>query len=86
MVGENIGVENFIPPENVHGIIANPVCTDFSTAKGFHKGNDLEKGMFLVSHCQRIIELAKPNWWVMENPATGKLQEVIGKPSAVYQP
>lgn len=27
MVGESIGVENFIPPENVHGIIANPVCT-----------------------------------------------------------
>ena len=34
MVGEKIGVENFVPPENVWGIIANPVCTEFSTAKG----------------------------------------------------
>ena len=37
MIGEDIGVENFYPPENVHGIIANPVCTEFSTANGFHK-------------------------------------------------
>jgi hypothetical protein len=37
MVGEEIGVENYTPPPNVHGIIANPVCTEFSTASGFHK-------------------------------------------------
>ena len=86
MVGEKIGVENFVPPENVHGVIANPVCTEFSTAKGFHKENDIEKGMLLVRHCQRIIEQAKPKWWVMENPAKGKLQDVVGKPKAIYQP
>lgn len=44
LIGESIGVENYIAPENVHGIIANPVCTEFSTAKGFHKENDIEKG------------------------------------------
>ena len=86
MVGESIGVENYSPPEGVHGIIANPVCTEFSTANGFHKENDLEKGMFLVRHCQRIIEQANPVWWVMENPANGRLQDVIGKPKAIYQP
>lgn len=86
MVGKDIGVENFVSPKNVHGIIANPVCTEFSTAKGFHRENDLEKGMFLVHHCQRIIEQAKPKWWVIENPANGKLKDVIGKPKAVYQP
>ena len=81
-----MGVENFTPPEDVWGVIANPVCTEFSTAQGFHKENDLEKGMFLVRHCQRIIELSKPVWWVMENPANGRLQDVIGKPRAIYQP
>ena len=45
MIGEEIGVENYNPPPNVYGIIANPVCTEFSTANGFHKENDLEKGM-----------------------------------------
>jgi hypothetical protein len=86
MIGEEIGVENYNPPPNVYGIIANPVCTEFSTANGFHKQNDLEKGMFLVNHCLRIIKEAKPKWWVIENPANGRLKEFLGKPRLVYQP
>lgn len=86
LVGEKIGVENFTPPENVHGIIANPVCTEFSTANGFHKENDYEKGMVLVNHCLRIIKQAKPKWWVLENPANGKLKDFLGKPNFIYQP
>jgi hypothetical protein len=85
-VGEKVGVENYSPPENVYGIIANPVCTEFSTAKGFHKANDVERGMFLVNHCLRIIDAAKPTFWVIENPFNGRLKNVLGKPTAVYQP
>lgn len=86
MVGEEIGVENYSPPTNVYGIIANPVCTEFSTAKCFtHKG-DLEKGMFLVNHCLRIIKEANPVFWVIENPFNGRLKEFLGKPKYVYQP
>lgn len=85
-VGENIGVENYHPPKNVHGIIANPVCTEFSTAKGFHKENDLDKGMVLVDHCLRIIAEADPKWWVIENPAKGRLRDRLGVPDATYQP
>lgn len=86
LIGKEIGVENYTPPTNVHGIIANPVCTEFSTAKGFHKENDIEKGMFLVNHCLRIITEANPVWWKMENPANGRLRDVIGRPSFIYQP
>src|SRR4030042_6885337 len=84
LIGEKIGVENYNPPENVHGIIANPVCTEFSTANGFHKTRDYEKGMEMVNHCLRIIETAKPKWWVIENPANGKLKDFIGKPKMSY--
>ena len=86
LIGQSIGVENFNPPEKVHGIIANPVCTEFQTVNGYGKTNDTEKGMFLVRHCLRIIELSKPEWWVMENPARGELRRIIGNPQAVYQP
>ena len=86
MVGEEIGVENYHPPANVHGIIANPVCTEFSTAKGFHKGNDMETGMVMVNHCLRIIKEANPVWWAIENPANGRLKDELGKPQYVYQP
>lgn len=43
-IGEDIGVENYTPDFPVHGIIANPVCTEFSTIGGFHITKDLEKG------------------------------------------
>lgn len=85
-IGKDIGVENYNPPKNVYGIIANPVCTEFSTVAGFNKVGDLEKGMFLVNHCLRIINEAKPKFWVLENPAKGRLKEILGKPNAIYQP
>ena len=86
MVGEDIGVQNFNPPRKVHGIIANPVCTEFSILKGFNHTGNLEDGMFLVNHCIRIIEASNPAWWLLENPAKGRLKEILGSPVAKYQP
>ena len=86
LVGEKIGVENYKPDRPIHGIIANPVCTEFSTANNFNKIGDLEKGMFLVKHCQRIIKECNPFFWVIENPYNGRLKEFLGEPNMVYQP
>lgn len=91
-VGKDVGVENYHPPKNknVHGVIANPVCTEFSIARGFHKKGDYEKGLYLVKECQRIIvecvvqsDLA---FWVIENPASGRLKDFLGNPRMVYEP
>ena len=78
-IGKYPGVENYNPPDGVYGIIANPVCTEFSIANGFHKKNDYGKGLFLVRHCLRIIEQSNPVFWVLENPASGKLKNFLGK-------
>lgn len=86
LVGKDIGVENFEPPKNVYGIIANPVCTEFSTARSNGKARNPEEGMHLVRHCQRIIEQANPWWWVIENPAKGILKKFLGKPKYEYEP
>lgn len=93
LVGSKIGVENFNPPANVYGIIANPVCSEFSVAReGYKFGTkdkqsiDIEKGMFLVKECLRIIKEANPVWWVIENPATGKLKDFLGDPQYSYEP
>lgn len=85
-IGKDIGVENYHPPENVYGIIANPVCTHFSIAQGFHKKGNHEEGLKLVLECQRIIAQAKPKFWVIENPASGRLKDFLGKPRFVYEP
>ena len=86
MIGKDIGVENYTPPSNVYGVIANPPCTEFSTARSNGKARNPEKGMSLVEHCLRIIEDCKPNFWVIENPAKGALKEYLGKPQFKYQP
>lgn len=86
LVGSKIGVENFTtPPGGIYGIIANPVCTEFSIARD-GKSRDTEKGLFLVKECMRIIEEAQPEWWVIENPATGRLKDFLGPPVMTYEP
>lgn len=86
LVGSKIGVENFHPPKDTYGIIANPVCLEFSTARSNGKARNPEEGMKLVKECQRIISECNPVFWVIENPATGALRNYLGKPQFVYQP
>lgn len=86
LVGSDIGVENYHPPQGVYGIIANPVCTEFSTARSNGKARNPEEGMFLVKECQRIIDEAKPVFWVIENPARGVLKNYLGEPQYEYEP
>ena len=91
MVNKSIGVENFDERVikvcgKVQGVIANPVCTEFSTARSNGRARNPDEGMFLVKECQRIIEQAKPEWWVIENPATGVLKNYLGKPAYEYEP
>jgi len=86
LVGSEIGVENYTPPNDVYGIFANPVCTEFSTARTEGKARDPEAGMFLVRECQRIIEQANPTFWVIENPAKGVLKDYLGVPQYSYEP
>jgi len=86
LVGRNPGVENFIPPKNVYGIIANPPCTEFSTASNFKAVKNIDEGLKLVFSCMKIINEANPVWWVIENPANGRLKEILGSPKFIYQP
>ena len=85
-VGKDIGVENYTPPKNVYGVISNPPCTEFSTARSSGKARLKEDGMFLVEHCLRIIEECSPTFYVIENPAKGVLKKYLGEPQYKYEP
>lgn len=85
-IGSDIGVENYHPPTDVYGVIANPPCTEFSTARRDGKARNPEKGLFLVKECQRIISECNPKFWVIENPATGVLKQYLGGPTYSYEP
>ena len=91
-IGSDIGVENYSPDRPIWGVVMNPVCTHFSTVRRGKPGvnyphvSDAEEGMRLVRECLRVVEEAKPKWWVLENPATGTLRDHLGKPRHTYQP
>jgi hypothetical protein len=89
-VGSDIGVENFNSKLEVYGIIANPVCTEFTTARSNGKARNPEKGMKLVDACLQIIEEAETygslKFWVIENPAKGVLKKYLGPPAYEYEP
>jgi hypothetical protein len=86
LVGSKIGVEHYNPPKDVYGVIANPVCTEFSTARSNGKARNPEAGMKLVRECQRIITECNPKFWVIENPARGVLKDFLGNPRYEYEP
>jgi len=86
-VGSDIGVENYHAPEGVYGIFANPPCTEFSTARSYGKARLGDDGLRLVRECQRIIkEAGDVKFWVIENPATGRLKDFLGEPTMTYEP
>lgn len=86
LVGSDFGVENFSYRGKVHGIFANPVCTEFSTARSNGKARNPEEGLKLVRECQRIIAECNPTFWVIENPAKGVLKKYLGNPTYEYEP
>lgn len=82
-------VRTYIPPNNVHGILAAPPCTEFSFAKHFHgKGNyshNFKEGLSIVDACLRLVVVCKPHWWVLENPR-GYLRRWLGEPVHTFTP
>ena len=84
LIGKDIGVENYHPDRPIHGVIANPVCTEFSIAPGFHKKKEADTS--ILDHCLRIIEECCPVWKIVENPASGTMKELLGKPDYSYEP
>ncbi len=96
-IGKDIGVQNYRPPKDVYGIIANPPCPDFSYAKTTGEPRNMWRGMVLVKECLRIIwecqyDLEIPyakktplKFWTLENPS-GLLRFFLGKPAFEYSP
>ena len=83
-------VRKYNPPENVYGILAAPPCTDFSVSGAqFWLLKDMDNrtidSMGVVIACLKIIAMAGPEWWVLENPV-GKLGRWLGKPRIIFNP
>lgn len=82
-------VRLYIPPKDVHGILAAPPCTHFSGSGArwwARKGpGALLEALTVVDACLRIIFVCQPVFWALENPV-GRLVHHLGKPVLYFQP
>lgn len=92
-------VRDYMPPNNVYGILAAPPCTMFSLARTKAKEpRDLQEGMECVRACLNIIWLCMEvrqdtrkktlplKFWALENPYFGFLKNFLGKPVFMFDP
>ncbi len=71
-----------------YGILCAPPCTNFSLAKtNFHgvTREDLLEGLSVVDACLRVVQVARPYFWALENPV-GTLSRYIGPPRLIFNP
>lgn len=52
------------PPGRFDGVIGGPPCQPFS---GINRTRNPQQGMALVNQFIRIVQQARPSWWLMEN-------------------
>ncbi|MBW2010922.1 MAG: DNA cytosine methyltransferase [Deltaproteobacteria bacterium] len=72
-------VTDYIPSENVWGILSAPPCTMFSLARTKARlPRNLIEGMIPVNACIRIAVTSKPKFFALENPI-GLLSKFLGK-------
>lgn len=93
-------VEQFLAepavPYKIYGILAAPPCTEFSIAGVGHWNRKDRTNIELllnaaktVRACLSLVELYKPMFWALENPAVGRLLFAVpelGKPKLVFDP
>ena len=92
-------VRNYVPPENVYGVLAAPPCTMFSFARtNAKKPRDLKEGMECVRACLNIIwslmevkqktgkKTIPLQFWALENPYHGFLKKFLGTPAFTFDP
>lgn len=73
----------------IYGILAAPPCTEFASSGARWwdaKGDEaLAQALSLVSHVYRIVEIEKPEFYVIENPI-GRLIHYLGEPKLRFDP
>lgn len=84
---EITGLYEYIPIDQIHGILAAPPCTEFSVlnCKAEARERKPAEGLVVVMACLNVIRWCTPKWWAMENPV-GHLREYMGTPQLTFQP
>ena len=87
-----IDVRDYQSPDNIHGILASPPCTEFAVSGARWWKNKppelLSEALEIVDACLNIIKKCQPQWWALENPV-GRLRRLrpnLGDPTLIFNP
>ena len=71
----------------VQGVLCAPPCTVFanSGARWPRTKQDMLDGLSVMDACLRIVQVYRPKWWALENPA-GKMRRYLGDPTLIFDP
>lgn len=85
-------VRTYTPPDEVHGVLAAPPCTEFagSGARWWATKDPalLAEALEVFDACWEIIQRCQPVWWALENPI-GRLRGLrprLGDPRLKFNP
>jgi len=85
----NMDVRLYVPPSQVYGVLAAPPCTHLAiSGRAWFKRKTnaaLLYSLSIVDACLRIIFVAQPKFWCLENPV-GRLSRFLGKPKMYFHP
>ena len=81
-VSIKMDIRDFHTTEHYDFMFFCPPCTEFSIANNRYLGGckDRTPDLSIVNACFRIVEEAKPTFWIIENPR-GCLRYFIGRPT-----
>lgn len=77
-----------LPKEPIYGVLAAPPCTIFCRMRmcqGRPSDEQFRDGLSVVDACLRIIKMANPIFWALENPQ-GYLHNWLGEPQLKFHP
>ena len=73
-------IESIVPLDYIVGVLAAPVCTDFSVSGAQYwptkdTNGTTARSLLLLDSCMEIINAINPYWWALENPV-GRLKSL----------
>lgn len=83
--GIDVRLMKYLENRNVHGILSATPCTFFSQARKIPTEQELLIGLSCVDATFRMVQIYKPKWYCIENPAKSRLWQYIGKPKQIVQ-
>lgn len=78
-------VRDYVPCDGAWGVLAAPPCQEFSLAKNGQRRH-MRHALSIVDACLRVVLLARPRWWALENPGGSLLSRWLGRPKDRWQP